>query len=132
NAASERECVFVRGTTEAVNLVAQSFVRPKLARGDEILVSEMEHHSNIVPWQILCDQTGAVLKVVPIDDAGDLVLDEMERLLTDRTRFVSMVHVSNALGTINPVREMVEIAHARGVPVLLDGAQAVAHLPVDV
>jgi len=132
NAASERECIFVRGTTEAVNLVAQSFVRPRVRAGDEILISAMEHHSNIVPWQLVCEQTGAVLRVVPITDEGELRLDEFERLLGDRTRFVSVAHLSNALGTINPVKRIAELAHARGVPVLLDGAQAAAHLRVDV
>jgi cysteine desulfurase/selenocysteine lyase len=132
NAAEAREIVFVRGTTEAINLVAQSYGRGKLRPGDEIIISHMEHHSNIVPWQILSEQTGAVLRVVPIDDRGEFLLDEYEKLLGPRTRFVSVVHVSNVLGTINPVREVVDLAHRRGVPVLLDGAQAVAHLPVDV
>jgi cysteine desulfurase/selenocysteine lyase len=132
HAADSREIVFVRGTTEAVNLVAQSFCRPRLKAGDEIIISWMEHHSNIVPWQILCEQTGAVLRVVPIDDRGQLGFEEYERLLGPRTRFVSMVHVSNALGTINPARRIVETAHARGVPVMLDGAQAVQHLEIDV
>jgi cysteine desulfurase/selenocysteine lyase len=132
NAAESREIVFVRGTTEAINLVAQSYGRSTLKPGDEIVISHMEHHSNIVPWQILCEQTGAVLRVVPIDDRGEFLLDEYEKLLGSRTRLVSVVHVSNVLGTINPVREVIELAHRRGVPVLLDGAQAVAHLPVDV
>ncbi|QBQ53206.1 cysteine desulfurase [Nitrosococcus wardiae] len=132
NAAQREEIVFVRGTTEAINLVAQSFGRNRLQAGDEILLSHMEHHSNIVPWQLLCEQTGAVLKVVPINDAGELLLDEYEKLLSPRTRLVTMVHASNALGTISPVREIIELAHAQGVPVLLDGAQAVPHMPVDV
>lgn len=132
NAAQREEVVFVRGTTEAINLVAQSFGRNRLQAGDEILLSHMEHHSNIVPWQLLCEQTGAVLKVVPINDAGELRLDEYEKLLSPRTRLVAMVHASNALGTINPAREIIELAHAQGVPVLLDGAQAVPHMPVDV
>jgi cysteine desulfurase/selenocysteine lyase len=132
NAASPREIVFVRGTTEAINLVAQSFGRSRLKPGDEILVSAMEHHSNIVPWQMLCEQGGGVLKVAPIDDAGEIVLDELERRLSPRTRLVAVGHVSNALGTVNPVRRIVELAHARGVPVLVDGAQAAPHLPVDV
>jgi cysteine desulfurase/selenocysteine lyase len=131
-ARSDREIVFVRGTTEAVNLVSNSFVRPRLSPGDEILVTAMEHHSNIVPWQILCEATGAVLKVAPMDDAGTLLLDEYEKALGPRTKFVSVVHVSNALGTVNPVKRMVAAAHARGIPVMVDGAQAVAHLPVDV
>jgi len=132
NAASPREIVFVRGTTEAINLVAAAWGGATLRAGDEIVVSEMEHHSNIVPWQIACAAAGASLRVIPIDDAGDLRIDEYERLLTGRTRLVAIVHVSNALGTINPVREIVRLAHARGVPVLVDGAQAVAHTPVDV
>ncbi len=132
NAAEAAEIVFVRGTTEAINLVAQSFVRPRLAPGDEILVSEMEHHSNIVPWQLLCEATGAVLRVIPMSDRGELAMDEYLSLLGPRTRLVSVVHVSNALGTVNPVREIIAPAHACGVPVLLDGAQAVAHKPVDV
>ena len=132
NAAEPREIVFVRSTTEAVNLVAQSYARPRLQPGDEVVISTMEHHSNIVPWQIVCEQTGAVLRVVPINDAGELVLEEYERLLGPRTRFVAMVHVSNALGTVTPVKRIVELAHSRGVPVLLDGAQAAPRLPVDV
>lgn len=132
NAAHREEIVFARGTTEAINLVAQSFGRSRLQAGDEILLSHMEHHSNIVPWQLLCEQTGAVLKVVPINDAGELLLDEYEKRLSSRTRLVAMTHASNALGTVNPVQEIVKLAHARGVPVLLDGAQAVPHMPVDV
>ena len=132
NAGSTREIIFTRGTTESINLVAQSFGRTNLEAGDEILISAMEHHSNIVPWQLLCEQTGAVLKVIPIDDAGEVRLDEFEKLLSPRTRLLALVHVSNALGTINPVSEMVARAHSQGVPVLLDGAQAVAHMGVDV
>jgi cysteine desulfurase/selenocysteine lyase len=132
NAAHREEIIFVRGTTEAINLVAQSFGRSRLQAGDEVLISYMEHHSNIVPWQILCEQMGAVLKVVPINDAGELLLDEYEKLLSPRTCLVAITHVSNALGTINPVQRIVELAHAHGVPVLLDGAQAVPHMPVDV
>ena len=127
-----REIVFVRGTTEAINLVAQSYGHSHVRQGDEVLISTMEHHSNIVPWQMLCDAVGAHLRVVPITDEGELRLDEYERLLSARTRIVAVVHVSNALGTVNPIRQMVELAHARGVPVLVDGAQAVAHMPVDV
>jgi len=132
NAADPREIVFVRGTTEAVNLVAAAFGRAHVGRDDEVLVTEMEHHSNIVPWQLLCEEKGARLVAAPITGAGELDLDAFERLLTDRTRMVAVAHVSNALGTINPVREIVELAHARGIPVLVDGAQAVAHMPVDV
>ncbi len=132
NAAEAAEIVFVRGTTEAINLVAQSFVRPRLAAGVEILVSEMEHHSNIVPWQLLREATGAVLRVIPMSDRGELRMEDYLKLLGPRTSLVSVVHVSNALGTVNPVREIIAAAHAQGVPVLLDGAQAVAHGPVDV
>jgi cysteine desulfurase/selenocysteine lyase len=131
-AADSREIVFTRSATESINLVAASFVRPRLKAGDEVLISHMEHHSNIVPWQLLCEERGATLKVIPIDDDGEILLEEYERLLTDRTKIVGVVHVSNALGTINPVREMVELAHARGVPVLVDGAQAMPHLSVNV
>jgi cysteine desulfurase/selenocysteine lyase len=131
-AADSREIVFTRSTTEGINLVASSFVRPRLEPDDEILISAMEHHSNIVPWQMLCEERGARLKVIPIDDDGDIILDEYESLLSDRTKIVAIVHVSNALGTVNPVREMIETAHARGVPVLVDGAQAVPHRAVDV
>jgi cysteine desulfurase / selenocysteine lyase len=132
NAADPREIVFVRGTTEAINLVMQSYGRTHVERGDEVVITTMEHHSNIVPWQMLCEQTGARLKVVPITDAGELRLDEYEALLSERTKIVAVVHVSNALGTINPVDEIVRMAHRRGIPVLVDGAQAVAHMPVDV
>jgi cysteine desulfurase/selenocysteine lyase len=132
NARHAEEIVFVRGATEAINLVAQSYGRSRVARGDEIVISTMEHHSNIVPWQILCEQQGARLRVIPITDAGELDLDAYARLLTERTRLVSVVHVSNALGTVNPVGEIVRLAHQRGIPVLADGAQAVAHTAVDV
>ena len=132
NAADRREIVFVRGATEAINLVAQSYARPRLKPGDEILITEMEHHSNIVPWQMVCEQTGAMLKVVPINEAGELLIDDFHRLLSVRTKLVAVVHVSNALGTINPVEEIIAAAHAQGVPVLLDGAQAVPHVAVDV
>jgi len=131
-AKDSREIVFARSTTEGINLVAASFVRPRLEAGDEVLISNMEHHSNIVPWQLLCEEKGAILKVIPINDDGEIILEEYERLLSERTRIVGIVHVSNALGTINPVREMIELAHGRGVPVLVDGAQALPHLPVDV
>jgi cysteine desulfurase/selenocysteine lyase len=132
NARSRREIIHTRGTTESINLVAQSFARPRLRPGDEVLITSMEHHSNIVPWQMVCEMTGALLKVVPITDDGELVAGEFERLLSERTLIASIVHVSNALGTVNPVRTMVAAARAKGVAVLLDGAQAVAHLPVDV
>ena len=132
NAKEFKEIIFVRGTTEAVNLVAQSFARPRLKAGDEIVISGMEHHSNIVPWQIVCQQTGAILKVVPISDSGEFIFEEYEKLLNERTKLVSVVHVSNALGTINPVKRIIQAAHARGIPVMLDGAQAVPHVKVDV
>jgi len=132
NAAHAHEIVFVRGATEAINLVAQSWGRPRLRPGDEIVITEMEHHSNIVPWQLLCEEKGAKLRVAPIDDLGQLRLDELERLLGPRTRLLSLAHVSNALGTINPAREIVSMARERNVPVLLDGAQAAPHLEVDV
>ena len=132
NAADPREIVFVRGTTDAINLVAATYGRANIGPGDEIVVSEMEHHSNIVPWQMLCQEKGARLRVVPITGEGEMRMDEYERLLNDRTRLVAVSHVSNALGTINPVAEVVRLAHARGIPVLVDGAQAVAHMGVDV
>lgn len=131
-AADPREIVFVRGTTEGINLVAHSWGRANLRAGDEIILSAMEHHSNIVPWQLVCEQTGAVLRVVPINDNGEFLLDEYEKLLSDRTRLVSVVHVSNSLGTITPVRRIIELAHTRGALVLLDGAQSAPHFPVDV
>lgn len=132
NARESREIVFVRGATEAINLVAQTFGRSQLKPGDEILITEMEHHSDIVPWQMLCEQTGAVLRVAPIDDQGELRMDMFEALLNQRTRIVGCVHVSNALGTVNPVSRIVELAHAAGAKVLLDGAQAAPHISVDV
>ncbi len=132
NAASTQEIVFVRGTTEAINLVAQSFARPRLGSDDNIIVSAMEHHSNIVPWQMVCGQTGAELRVAPINDAGELDVDMFEKLIGPNTRLVAITHLSNALGSINPVARIIEIAHAHSVPVLLDGAQAIAHLEVDV
>lgn len=132
NASSAREIIFTRGTTESINLVAQSYARTHLASGDEIILSEMEHHSNIVPWQLLAEQSGTVLKIIPINDTGELVPGAYDRLFGQRTKLVTLAHVSNALGTINPVKELIAFAHARGVPVLLDGAQAVPHMPVDV
>ena len=132
NAADDREIVFVRGTTEAINLVAYSYGRAFVRPGDEIVLTAMEHHSNIVPWQILSEQTGARLRVVPINDEGELLVEELEPMLTGKTRLVAAAHVSNALGTVNPVKQIVRIAHRRGIPVLLDGAQAVPHMKVDV
>jgi cysteine desulfurase/selenocysteine lyase len=132
NAASNAEIVFTRGTTEAINLVAQSWGRSALREGDEILVTEVEHHSNIVPWQIVCQQTGAKLVVVPMTDRGEVTREAFEQKLSDRTRLVAMAHVSNALGTVLPVSEVISLAHDRGALVLLDGAQAVSHVDVDV
>ena len=132
NAKTQQEIVFVRGTTEAINLVAQSYGRSFLKEDDEIIVSAMEHHSNIVPWQILCGQIGARLRVIPINHDGEFVLDEYRRLLNEKTKLVAVTHVSNALGTVVPVKEVVRLAHERGVAVLLDGAQAVPHMKVDV
>ncbi len=131
-AAEAREIVFVRGTTEAINLVANTYGRKHIQAGDEIVISAMEHHSNIVPWQILCEEKGAALRVVPINDNGEIVFEEFEKLLNPRTKFVSVVHVSNVLGTINPVRQIIEVAHRWNLPVLIDGAQAAPHLRVDV
>jgi cysteine desulfurase/selenocysteine lyase len=132
NAASEKEIIFVRGATEAINLVAQTFGKTHVKAGDEILITAMEHHSNIVPWQMLCEQTGAILKVAPINLRGELIYDEFEKLINDRTKLVSVVHMSNALGTINPVEKIIAAAHAKNIPVLLDGAQAIPHMAVDV
>ncbi|MDA0349399.1 MAG: cysteine desulfurase [Verrucomicrobia bacterium] len=132
NAKSENEIVFVKGTTEGINLIAHSFGKRYIHAGDEILISTMEHHANIVPWQLLCESTGALLKIIPVSDTGELDMVAFTQLLSDRTRLVSVVHASNSLGTINPVKTIVEKAHAAGAKVLLDGAQAVGHFPVDV
>jgi len=132
NAASDREVIFVRGATEGINLVANTFGRQRVGPGDEVVISAMEHHSNIVPWQILCQEKGARLRVIPMNDAGELLLDEYARLLGPRTKLVSIVHVSNSLGTINPVQRIIEMAHAQGVPAVVDGAQAAPHLEIDV
>ena len=131
-AASEREIIFVRGATEAINLVAETYGRAQIGADDEVLITTMEHHSNIVPWQMLCEEKGAHLKVAPINDRGELLLDELEKLLSPKTKIVALPHVSNALGTINPVREIIRMAHARDIPVLLDAAQAVPHMAIDV
>jgi cysteine desulfurase / selenocysteine lyase len=132
NATQSREIVFTRGTTESINLMAQAYGGSHIGPNDEILISLLEHHSNIVPWQILCEQRGARLRVVPMDDTGELDLTAYEQMLSDRTRVVSMTHVSNALGTINAIQQIVAVAHERGIPVLVDGAQAVGHVPIDV
>jgi len=132
NASDDREIIFTRNTTEGINLVAHSYGRQNIGPGDDIIVSNMEHHSNIVPWQMLCEETGANLRVVPIDDAGELLMDEYEKMLSSRTKLVSITHVSNALGTILPAAPIARMAHAHGAPVLFDGAQAVPHMPVDV
>ncbi|OAI22168.1 cysteine desulfurase [Methylomonas koyamae] len=132
NAKSDKEIIFVRGATEAINLVAQSFGKSQLKAGDEIVISAMEHHANIVPWQMLCQQIGAVLKVAPINQQGELLFDEFESLLNANTKLVAITHMSNALGTINPVENIIAAAHAKNIPVLLDGAQAIPHMAVDV
>ena len=132
NAEDVRELIFVRGTTEAINLVAQTYGRGHVGAGDEVLITAMEHHSNIVPWQILCDEKRAKLRVAPINDAGELILDEFDKLLTLRTKIAAVAHVSNALGTVNPLARIIELAHSKNIPVLVDGAQAVPHMMVDV
>ena len=132
NAASDKEIIFVRGATEAVNLIAQTYGRANIHAGDEILITAMEHHSNIVPWQMLCEQTGAILKVAPMNVAGELLMDEFEQLLSAKTKLVAVVHMSNALGTLNPVEKITALAHAKNIPVMLDGAQAIPHTAVDV
>jgi cysteine desulfurase/selenocysteine lyase len=132
NAPSEREIIFTRGTTESINLVAQSYLRPRLGPGDEILITFMEHHSNIVPWQILCEQTGACLKVVPINQRGELDMEALQSMLSERVKLLGIVHISNALGTTNPVAEVCAMARVHGIPVLVDGAQAMPHMQVDV
>ncbi|MDO9107270.1 MAG: cysteine desulfurase [Methylovulum sp.] len=132
NATSDKEIIFVRGATEAINLIAQTYGKAHIKAGDEIVITAMEHHSNIVPWQMLCEQTGAVLKVAPMNMQGELIYDTFEALLNDKTRLVAVVHMSNALGTINPVKKMTDLAHSKGIPVMLDGAQAIPHMAVDV
>lgn len=132
NAAYPEEIIFTYGTTDGINLVASAYGRKFLKEGDEVIISTMEHHSNIVPWQMLCEEKGCILKVIPINDAGELLMDEYEKLLTERTKFVSVVHVSNALGTINPIKDIIAKAHAVGAKVLIDGAQASSHIEIDV
>ncbi len=132
NASSTKEIIFVRGATEAINLVAQTFGKANIKKGDEIIITAMEHHSNIVPWQMLCEETGAVLKVAPINLQGELIYQEFEKLINDKTKLISVVHMSNALGTVNPVKKIIAAAKAKNIPILLDGAQAIPHLSVDV
>ena len=132
NARDSRECIFVRGATEGINLVMHGYGRKFIGAGDEIVISAMEHHANIVPWQMLCEEKGARLRVIPMNDAGELLLDEYDLILNERTKFVAVTHVSNALGTINPIKEIIERAHKYGVPVLIDGAQSAPHMPIDV
>ena len=132
NAPSDKEVLFVRGTTEGINLVASSFGRKFFKEGDEVIISAMEHHSNIVPWQLICEQTGAKLKVIPVSEEGELDMEAYANMLSEKTKLVAVVHVSNTLGTINPVEQIIELAHAQDVPVLLDGAQAIPHLKIDV
>src|SRR3989440_9740021 len=132
NAREAKECIFVRGATEGINLVMHGYGRKFIGAGDEIIISAMEHHANIVPWQMLCEEKGAKLRVIPINDAGELLMDEYHALLNDKTKLVAVAHVSNALGTINPVKEIIERAHKYGVPVLIDGAQGIVHLPIGV
>ncbi|PWT81551.1 MAG: cysteine desulfurase CsdA [Acidobacteria bacterium] len=132
NARDARECIFVRGTTEGINLVMHGYGRKFVREGDEIIISAMEHHSNIVPWQMLCEENGALLRVIPINDAGELLLDAYQGLLNDRTKLVAVTHMSNALGTINPIKTIIDEAHKYGVPVLIDGAQGAPHMPIDV
>jgi len=132
NAALSQEIIFTSGTTESINLIANSFGKKYIKSGDEIIISEMEHHSNILPWQILCEEKGAVLKVIPINEKGELLIDEYKKLLCSKTKIVAVTHVSNTLSTINPVKEIIELAHEKNIPVLIDGAQAVPHLKVDV
>jgi cysteine desulfurase / selenocysteine lyase len=132
NAKHAHEIIFTKGTTESINLVATSFAKKFISKGDEIVVSMMEHHSNILPWQVVCEEKGAILKVIPISDSGELLMDEYKMLLSDKTKIVAVTHISNTLGTINPVKEIIELAHAKNIPVLIDGAQAVPHTRIDV
>src|SRR5437868_2928305 len=132
NARESRECIFVRGATEGINLVMHGYGRKFIGAGDEVIISAMEHHANIVPWQMLCEEKGARLRVIPMNDAGELLLDEYDALLNERTKIVAVTHIANSIGTINPVKEIIERAHKYGVPVLIDGAQGIVHLPIDV
>ena len=132
NADKSEEIIFTRGTTEAINLVASSFGQRFLSAGDEVLLTTLEHHSNIVPWQLICEQKGAIIKVLPISIAGELEVDKLSEMISERTKIMSVAHVSNALGTVNPVKDIIKIAHEHNVPVLVDGAQAISHIKVDV
>ena len=132
NSTTEKEIIFVRGATEAINLVANSYVRPLLQPNDQIIITEMEHHANIVPWQIVCKEKEAELKILPMNSKGELIVDELEKIITNKTKFMAINHVSNSLGTINDVRKIVEIAHKHNIRILIDGAQAVQHIPIDV
>ena len=132
NALGKNEIIFTRGTTESINLVAQTYGRANFNEGDEVIISHMEHHSNIVPWQLICEEKNAKLKVVPINDNGELIFEEFEKLITDRTKFISIVHVSNSLGTVNPVKDIIKLAHQNNIPVLIDAAQSIVHMPIDV
>ena len=132
NSTTEKEIIFVRGATEAINLVANSYVRPLLQPNDQIIITEMEHHANIVPWQIVCKEKEAELKILPMNNKGELIVDELEKIITNKTKFMAINHVSNSLGTINDVRKIVEIAHKHNIRILIDGAQAVQHIPIDV
>lgn len=132
NAADEREIIFTRGTTEGINLVAATYGRKNIKEGDEIIITSMEHHSNIVPWQLLCEEKGAILKAIPMNDDGDIIFEDFEKMLSPKTKFISVVYISNSLGTINPVKRIIDMAHKRGIPVMVDGAQAVSHISVDV
>src|ERR1700694_5940657 len=132
NAGEARECIFVRGATEGINLVMHGYGRKFIGAGDEVIISALEHHSSIVPWQMLCEEKGARLRVIPINDDGELLLDEYAKMLNPRTKFVGIVHMSNALGTVNPIKQMIDLAHAHGVPVLVDGAQSAYHMKIDV
>jgi len=132
NALGKNEIIFTKGTTESINLVAQCYGRANLQSGDEVIISQMEHHSNIVPWQLICDEKNAKLKVIPISEEGEIIFEEFEKLITDKTKFVSVVYASNSLGTVNPVKKIIDLAHQNNIPVLLDAAQAVNHIPVDV
>ena len=132
NALGKNEIIFTRGTTESINLVAQTYGRANFHEGDEVIISEMEHHSNIVPWQLICNEKNAKLKVIPINDEGEIIFEEFEKLISDRTKFISIVHVSNSLGTVNPIEKIIKLAHQNNIPVLIDAAQSVVHMPIDV